>query len=160
MVLCCKGLIIPITAAFTLASAHLGFERRTLHYCTLYRAVKYTKAQPLREEAHVWQCTPDTWTNLQDWTHKHTLRLWKFTTWRFVCWALSVRARSCTHSLHLLSDSSFLPHSPSFILSPSQWLFLCLTFPPFFILPSLSSSDPLSICLFFLPFLTVVNWTG
>ena len=53
MVLYCNGLIIPITVAFTLASGHLGFERRTLYYCTLYKAVKYTKAQPLREEAHM-----------------------------------------------------------------------------------------------------------
>lgn len=50
---------------------------------------------------------------------------------------------------------SLLLHSLS-----SQWLLLCLTSPPFSIRPSLSSNDPLSIYLCFLPFLTLVNWTG
>ena len=27
---------------------------------------KCTKAQPLAEDAHTWQCTPDMWTNLCD----------------------------------------------------------------------------------------------
>ena len=36
----------------------------SIQYCT----VQYTKAQPLVGGARTWQCTPDTWTNLHDWT--------------------------------------------------------------------------------------------
>ena len=43
-----------------------------------------TKSQPLAEDPHTWPCTPDTWTNLWDWTCKHTVSLWKLTTWRLV----------------------------------------------------------------------------
>ena len=31
-----------------------------MQYCT----VKYTKAQPFVQDAHMWQCTPDLWANL------------------------------------------------------------------------------------------------
>ena len=57
-----------ITTAFTLAS---GLEIKLLYYCTLYSTVKYTEAQPLVEDACMWQCMPDTWTNtwLDMWTH-------------------------------------------------------------------------------------------
>ena len=40
-----------ITAAFMLASGHPGLEIKILYYCTLYSTVKYTKAQPLVEDA-------------------------------------------------------------------------------------------------------------
>ena len=40
-----------ITAAFTLASRPPGLEIKILYYCTLYNTVKYTKAQPLVEDA-------------------------------------------------------------------------------------------------------------
>ena len=39
-----------------------------LLYSIWYCTVKYTKAQPLVEDSCTWQCTPDTWTNLRDWT--------------------------------------------------------------------------------------------
>lgn len=48
-------------------SKHPELERKTLQYYVLS-----IKAQPLVEKAHTWQCTPDTWTNLCEWTYKHT----------------------------------------------------------------------------------------
>ena len=57
---------------------------------TLYSCVKYTKAQQLIEDTCTWQCTPDRWTNLRDWTCKHNLHLWQFATWGFVCRGLTV----------------------------------------------------------------------
>ena len=49
--------------------------RQVLHHwtpleahCIQYGAVKYTKAQPFVEVLCGWQCTPDMWTNLCDWT--------------------------------------------------------------------------------------------
>lgn len=39
-------------------------------YFVLY--TKYIRAQPPVEDSHTWQCTPDTWTDLCDWTCKHT----------------------------------------------------------------------------------------
>ena len=59
-----------ITAAFTLASGHPGFEIKTLMYSIQYCTVKCTRPQPLVEGAHAWQCMPDMWTNLCDWTCK------------------------------------------------------------------------------------------
>ena len=47
---------------FFLASWHPGLEIKILSR-VLY-TVKYTKAQPLVEDAHVWQCMPDTRSNL------------------------------------------------------------------------------------------------
>ena len=45
--------------------------------------LKYTKAQPLVEDACMWQYMSDTWTNV--FGHENTWsRLWKFTSWRFV----------------------------------------------------------------------------
>lgn len=41
-------------------------------YSTQYCIVKYTKAQPVTEDARTWQCTPDTWTNYRDCTRKCT----------------------------------------------------------------------------------------
>ena len=41
-------------------------------HCTLITTVKSTKAQPLVEDTHKWQCTPDIWTNLRDWACEHT----------------------------------------------------------------------------------------
>ena len=34
--------------------------------------VKYTKPQPLGEDASTWWCTPDTWMGLQHWISEHT----------------------------------------------------------------------------------------
>ena len=59
-----------------------------LLYSIQYRIVKYTKAQPLVEDARTWQYTPDTWTNVI--RHSNTRsHLWKFATWRFVCLLLA-----------------------------------------------------------------------
>ena len=43
---------ISLTPAFMLASRHPGLEIKILYYCTVYSTVKYTKAQPLVEDAH------------------------------------------------------------------------------------------------------------
>ena len=51
-------------AAFVLASGHPGLEIRLLYHCTLYSTVKYTTPQPLIEDARMWQCMLDKWTNL------------------------------------------------------------------------------------------------
>ena len=63
-----------ITAAFMLASGHPGLEITILYYCTLHSTVKvkYTKAQPLVEDARTSQCTPGTW-RLDMRTHVCTL---------------------------------------------------------------------------------------
>lgn len=54
-------------------------------------AIKCTKAQPLVKDAHMWQCTPDTCTNLHHWTCKHThSHLLEFTVRRSVCKGLTV----------------------------------------------------------------------
>ena len=52
----------------------LGFETSwawnkvtVLLYSIQYWTVKYTKAKPLVEDAHMGQCTPDMWTNLCVW---------------------------------------------------------------------------------------------
>ena len=47
-------------------------------------AAKCRKSQPLVEDAYMWQCTPDTWTNLHDWTWERILALGKLITWKFV----------------------------------------------------------------------------
>ena len=44
---------------------------------TVLYNVKDTKAQPLVEDAHMWQCMPDMWTNLCDWTCKCMLASFK-----------------------------------------------------------------------------------
>ena len=62
----------------------------SIHYCT----VKDTNVQPLIEDAHTWQCTPYTWTNLRDWSWEYTLNLWKFS-----CRRLTV-LRTGTNSLN------------------------------------------------------------
>ena len=59
-----------ITTAFVIASKHLRFEIKICYYYILHRTVKYPKAQPLVEDACKWQCLPDMWTNLWDWTCK------------------------------------------------------------------------------------------
>ena len=55
-----------ITAAFILASGHPRLQIKILYYCTLYRTLQYAKAQPLVEDACMWQCMLDTWTNLHE----------------------------------------------------------------------------------------------
>ena len=60
-----------ITAAFMPASGHPGLEIKIPYDCTLHSTVKYTRAQPLVGDASRWQYTPDTWTNLHDWTREH-----------------------------------------------------------------------------------------
>ena len=59
---------IYIISAFTFASGHPGLEKKRLYYCTLYSTVRNTEAQSLVKDEHTWQCMPDTWTNLSDWT--------------------------------------------------------------------------------------------
>ena len=61
-----------ITAAFTLSFQTSWAWNKLLHCCTLHSIVKYTKAQPLVEDACTWQRTLDTWTNVCDWTGKRT----------------------------------------------------------------------------------------
>ena len=55
-----------------------------LLYSMQYCIVKYTKAQPVVEDACMWQCTPNTWTNMSGHVNTH-LHLWKLATWRFLC---------------------------------------------------------------------------
>ena len=65
-----------ITDAFTLACGHPGLGRKILYsieYCT----IKYTKAWLLVEDARMWQCKPDKWTNSQDWTSECMLAFLK-----------------------------------------------------------------------------------
>ena len=68
----------------------------SIHYCT----VKYTKAQPLVDDAHTWQCTPDTWTNLRDWTCERTFASLKVHN-------LKVRMQG-TYCIHILSFLTWL----------------------------------------------------
>ena len=64
------------------SSVHEIFQARVLEWVAnafsgLYSlqdcTVRYTAAQPLVENAQIWQCTPDLWSNLQGWTCEHTL---------------------------------------------------------------------------------------
>ena len=41
------------------AFGHLGLELKMLCHCTLCSMIVH-KAQALAEDAHMWQCTPDT----------------------------------------------------------------------------------------------------
>ena len=50
--------------------------------------IKCTEVQPLIEGASMWQCTPDTWSNLCNWTYNLT-HPWWFPTWRFICRGLT-----------------------------------------------------------------------
>lgn len=76
---CHYGLVlVSIVAAISLFILHLlldiwAWNKDTvLLYSIQYWTVKYKKAQPLVEDAHTWQHTPDAWTNLCDWTCKST----------------------------------------------------------------------------------------
>ena len=63
--LCVRGKVAPSRCHGEMTT--FWALRRVLDgkYCC---TVKYTKAQPLVEDACTCQCTPDTWTNLRDWT--------------------------------------------------------------------------------------------
>ena len=76
---CHYGLVlVSIVAAISLLLLHLlldiwAWNKDTvLLYSIQYWTVKYKKAQPLVEDTHTWQHTPDAWTNLCDWTCKST----------------------------------------------------------------------------------------
>ena len=58
------NLCLPHWQADSLPLSHQGSPLYT---------VKYTKAQPLGEDALMWQCLPDKWTNVHEWTYKHTV---------------------------------------------------------------------------------------
>lgn len=58
-------------AAFTLVPGHPGLEINILPCRTISRTVWCTGAQSCMEDARVWQCMPDTGTNLRDWTCGH-----------------------------------------------------------------------------------------
>ena len=65
------------TSIYPLASGHPGVEIkilycRSLEHCT----VKYTKAQPPVEDSHMWQCMPDTSTNVTWDMSRGTCNLW------------------------------------------------------------------------------------
>ena len=62
------------------------------HLSLISPAAQYTKAQPPVEDAHMYQSTPDAWTNLQDWTCKCMFTLLKV-------YNLKVRMKRtyCTH---------------------------------------------------------------
>lgn len=77
-----------ITASFIFASGHPGLQIKILYYWTLSSTVQYAKAQPLVEDACTWQCTPDMWTDLHDWTCEHGICI--FETWMSVCRGLTV----------------------------------------------------------------------
>ena len=94
----------------------------SIHYCT----VQYTKAQPVVEDARVWQCTCVNYTIGHANAHSH---LWKFATWRFVLRWLTLSALfslgNCFH-----------------IAQVKVWLDIC-----FLVIPSPKPSLCLNICL-------------
>ena len=57
------------------------WEAHSIQYCI----VKYTKAQPLVEDVHTWQCMPDTWLTYLIGHANTCSHLWEFATWSFVC---------------------------------------------------------------------------
>ena len=69
-----KSTVVPVTSLLLLRfQTSWAWNKDTvLLYSLQYCTVKYTKAQPLVEDAHTWQCTPDTWTNFRDWICEHT----------------------------------------------------------------------------------------
>ena len=83
-----------ITASFIFASGHPGLQIKVLYYWTLSSTVQYAKAQPLVEDACMWQCTLDTWTNLHDWTCKHVCILGNLYVWDLLDGVFLVYVRS------------------------------------------------------------------
>ena len=65
-------------------------EESVLRYSMQHCTVTCTKAQPLVENACVWQCMPDTWTNFCDGTCKRTFASLKIQTWTFLCRGFTV----------------------------------------------------------------------
>ena len=92
-------------------------------YTVLY--VKYTKAQQLIEDAHMWQPTPDMWTNSRDWTCEPMFQSLKFTIWRFICRGLTVCTVgylwTCTVQICIFQGSFF---GFEFVWKPS--LYFCI----------------------------------
>ena len=79
-----------ITAAFILASRLSGLEIKIL-YSIQYYTIKYTKAQPLIQDACTRQGIYHTRTLTYMIRHaKACSHLWKFATWRFTCRGLAV----------------------------------------------------------------------
>ena len=73
-----------------LAAGHAELEIKIL-YSIRYYSVKYLKAQPLVEDACMWQCMPDTLTNSCNWTCEHMLKVCNLkvhmqgTYWNRIC---------------------------------------------------------------------------
>ena len=74
-----------------LASRCTGLAIKKL-YPIQYWTTKYAEAQPLAEDACSWQYTPDTWTNLHDWRHKHMFTSLKVCNLKFICMGLAIFA--------------------------------------------------------------------
>ena len=81
-----------------LASRCTGLAIKKL-YPIQYWTTKYAEAQPLAEDACSWQYTPDTWTNLHDWRHKHMFTPLKVCNLKFICMGLAIFAGIASDSL-------------------------------------------------------------
>ena len=101
---------------------HLRHQGSPL-YTVLY--VKYTKAQQLIEDAHMWQPTPDMWTNSRDCTCEPMFQSLKFTIWRIICRGLTVCTVgylwTCTVQICIFQGSFF---GFEFVWKPS--LYFCI----------------------------------
>lgn len=62
-----------IITTFMLASGHPTLKQRYCSTVPLYRTIKHTKAQPLGGDAHTWEGTPDTWTNITRHVNTHCI---------------------------------------------------------------------------------------